>query len=729
MDKKTIILSLYTASLLFTNALYADADSVALEKAEVTTTITEDSGIGSIDTVDAKDIKVASSAELISPYKAISLEAGVDIRTEDPFGMDVTHKIRGKSNRNIGETLEGLPLKGIGPGGGLSTMVDIENVQSINIEKGAIKADSGFGYGSDNGMVDMQIKKPAHKFSSEVKQALGSYNFTKTYLRVDSGDIADTARVFVSGSYTEADKFKGEGKSPQRKNFAVGVSNSAGSKIKWEVYGIYNDEKKHRYKGLTYEQSKDLSRYRDYDYNTVLTGDPAIDSSYYDHNKEDFQTYTLLAKLEVPLSSKDSVAFRPYFLNDNGYGYYGSGDKVIDWLIDHNTYGAVLEYVHQFDNAKVKAGYWYQEDEPPGPPTGRKLRTADTLEFIKWERIVKAKKKHTFSAPFLTYEQQFGNTIFEAGLKYLWLSSPELVSYNTAGIGDVSYDEALAEVSQVDFTLPSNRYEIFLPNVGVTHYLNGSSSVKASYGRNYNTPNYSFGGGVTKYFSAIGNDEALLQSMWADLKPEESDNFDLGYTYDGVEAAFTSTLFYSKVKNVGGTFYDPALDYTYQQNTAEAESYGLELSAAYHLNSKLLLKGAATYNHYAFTTDIQSSAGSYIKTKGNQLPDVPLFFANISAEYDLAGFKIVPVVRYLGKRYVDVEHNYSIDPHYLMDISINKDFKLSQDQILQLSLACTNLFDKAYIATFSASEINVKPEVTYTVGAPRTLFGSLSYKF
>lgn len=728
MENRKIVLSLLTSSLLCT-VLYAEPKAYDVDEVNVEAEVQEESSIGTGSVVGAKEIEVTSSAELLNPYKAISLEAGVDIRTKDPFGMEVSHKIRGKADRNIGETLEGLPLKGIGPGGGLSTMVDIENVQSVSVEKGPVKADSGFGYGSDNGMVDMKLQKPSNAFSTEFKQALGSYDFRKTYLRVDSGEIADRAKFFLSGSLTKADKFKGEGESPNRKNVALGVASTSNQEVEWEVYGIYNDEKKHNYMGLTYAQSKDLSRYKDYDYNTKLTGDSAQDSKYYDRNRQDFQTYTIISKLKVPLSQRDTVTFRPYFLNDKGYSYSGSGTKVIDWLVDHDTYGGVLEYAHEFDDAKIKAGYWYQEDEPPGPPTARKLRSADTMDFLQWERIIKVNKKHTFNAPFLTYEQRFERTILDAGLKYLWLGAPKLTSYDTAGIGDISYERALSQVSSVDFILPSQTHEIFLPNIGITHYLNDTSSLKASYGRNYNTPSYGFGGSMLKYFSAIGEDEALLQKMWSDLKPEESDNVDIGYTYEGSDFSFTSTLFYSKVKNVGGTFYDPVLDYTYQQNTAEAESYGIELSAGYQVLSNLFIKGAATYNHYAFTTDIESSAGAFIASKDNQLPDVPLFYANLAAEYELGGYTIVPIVRYLGKRYVDVEHQYSVDSHVVVDLSINKDFKIDEKHTLSLSLACTNLLDEAYISTFSASEINVKPETTYTVGAPRTLFLSLSYRY
>lgn len=686
----------------------------------------DESGIGSTKRVSAKEIKIFSSAELLNPYKAISLEPGVDIRSNDPFGMDITHKIRGKSDRNIGETLEGLPIKGIGPGGGLSTMMDIENVSSIAIEKGAIKADSGFGYGSDNGMVDMKIKKPSKDFSYNIKQAIGSYDFSKTYIRVDSGEIDDKAKFFVSSSFTNADKFKGEGESPNRKNFAIGIASTSTQDIEWEVYGIYNDEKKHIYRGLTYAQSKDLSRYKDLDYNRLKSG-TNNDGNYYDNNKQDFQTYTILAKLKAPLSSDSSLSFKPYFLNDKGYSYTGNGTtgKVIDWLVDHNTFGGVLEYEKNIDTSKIKIGYWYQEDEPPGPPTSRKIRDTD-LNFQKWERIIEVGKNHTFSAPFLTYEQTFGNTILEAGLKYLWLSSPNLISYNTTGIGDISYETALSQASLVDFTLPSNTYEVFLPNIGVTHYLNDDSYIKASYGRNYNTIGYGFN--MTSYFNHPSVNEAKLQEMWADLKPEESDNFDIGYNFSGEKSAFETTLFYSKVKNVGGNFYDPVYNLEIFQNSAEAESYGLEVAGEYKILHNLLLKASATYNKYAFTTDIQSASNSYIAAKGNQLPDVPLFYGNISAEYNINGYKIAPIVRYLGKRYVDVTHNYNIDANYLVDLSISKDFTIDKHK-LEFSLSCTNLLDEEYISTINASDININPNTTYIVGAPRTFFASLSYRY
>lgn len=716
IDKK-ICLSLL-ATIMLCNPLIASDDSTKLEGVEaIDDAIIDDSTIGSKNVATSKKIKMQNSAELFNPYKAISLEPGVDIRFNDPWGMSITHKIRGKANRNIGETIEGLPIKGIGPGGGLSTMVDIENIDYINVEKGAIKADSGFGYGSDNGMVDMRMLKPSKKSGVYLKQSLGSEDFTKTFLRVDSGELANMVRVFVSASFSEADKYKGKGKGFNRKNVEFGISNASNSKIEWEFYGIYNDQFNHNYKGLTYEQSKDLKRYSKLDYQT--TNKSASD--YYDYNRQDFETYSLFGKIKAPIADETYVSFRPYFLHDQGDSYATNGVNIQDWIVSHDTIGGVLELETRLKEAKFKAGWWYQEDEPPGPPTSQKLLKPDTLEFVKWQTLVEVIKKHTFNSPYITYEQTFGDNLVEAGLKYLLVSSPELKTYKTTGVPDGSYKDALNSATNEAFTRDSHTYEVFLPNIGITHFLDNYSNVKLSYGRNWNTLAYS------NYKETYTAD--VVKKMYDMLRPEESDNFDIGYNYEDKKLTFSSTLFYSRVKNVGGSFYDVALDDTVSQNSAKATSYGLELFGGYNFSNNFSLNASATYNHYAFDTDMQSAASTWIKTKGNQHPDVPKFFGNVWAEYDLLGYKITPIFRYTGKRYVDAEGKYNVNAFWIADLSINKTYKLQDNHFVDLSISATNLFNKKYISTFSASDINVKTDITYTVGSPRAVFASLAYRF
>ena len=732
--KRTWNLSICTAFILSVSVYAFAAEEYVLPKVNVegesSVDKTSDTVIGTKNVATSSEIKLFDSAELINPYKAISLVPGVDVRFNDPFGMDITHKIRGKSDRNIGETLEGLPLKGIGPGGGLSSMMDIENIEYVTVEKGAIKADSGFGYGSDNGMVDMHIKAPSNDLGVALKQSFGSDNFMKTYMRVDSGNVSDIAKFFISVSTTDADKWKGEGKAVDRKNFEFGAASTSEQAIKWELYGIYNNEKKNSYQGLTYEQSKKLSTYKNLDYQTT---NPSL-TSYYDYNRQDFETYAILGKVEIPLSNEDSLTFRPYYLKDKGTSWSTNSSRIIEWIVDHDTYGLVTEYAHEIEDGKIKLGYWYQQDEPPGPPTSRKLRYPGTYSFDKWERLIDVEKNSIFHAPYITVTKAIGDTIIEGGLKYLWLSTPTLTSYSTNGIGDISYDDALSSATNEQFTLNSKTYGIFLPNIGATHYLNNNSYVRANYGRNYNTPQYGLGGSVITYYNSSSSpayhNEALLQQMWNDLKPEESDNFDIGYGYENGNWKIDTTLFYSAVKNVAGSFFDPALNFTYAQNIAKARSFGAEIASGYRFLENLNVNLSLTYNQYEFTEDVQTAAGTNVESKGKQIPDVPEFMGNLSAVYDVYGYKLIPVLRYLGKRYAEVENKYSVDPYWLLDFSINKEYTLSDKNKLELSLSVTNLLDEEYISTVSTSDTSTNATTaTYIVGAPRSVFFSIQYKY
>lgn len=693
-------------------------------------------------TVDKSVIDVQGGAGQISPYQAISTVPGVDIRTLDPYGMSISHRIRGKSNRNIGETLEGLPLKGIGPGVGLGTMVDLENVESIAVSKGAISADSGLGFGTDEGMVDMRMKRPSNIFHATLKQTMGEDNFSRSYLRFDTGNLFNVARGFASGSYTNADKWKGKGESPDgRKNFALGIAGATGQPVEWELYTIYNRDRGHSYRGLNYDQAKHLSTYYDYDYNSILTGIPAKDAYYYDYNRQDFLTYTYFGRVKVPVPFIDqaSLTFRPYYLKDKGYSYAGgisgtSGGYVTDWRVDHDCYGGVLEYEQKIMNARIKAGYWYGEAKSPGPPTTQIKRTiapgTGALVFDSWTKLVEVNDRSHFNSPYATADAKYGPFSINGGLRYLWWTTPSLTSYKTKGIGDVGAEKALEMATDKKFSVDGKTYGIFLPNIGATYKLSRPITLRANYGRNYSTPEYGFGGQLDSLYSR-GYTEAQLQKLWKDkVRPEESDNYDLGINIIFGKFFAETTLFYSLTKYVSGSFYDPGLNETYSQNTGKAFSMGVETLLGYTFTKNLYATLSFMYNNYECTSDYRTATGYVIQAKGNQMPDAPLYMGNLTVNWEMGGLTISPTARYLGKRYADVENKYNLDPCFLVDLNVKYKMKLIKDYSMTLAVSATNLLDKKYIATVSGGNTSIgETAQTYNVGAPRTVFASLQLDF
>lgn len=698
--------------------------------------IQDESSVGTREVVSREKIQTFHNNGMINAYQAISLEPGVDVRYNDPSGTNVSYKIRGKSSRGHGLILEGLPFKGIGIGQPIENVIDMENIDSITVEKGAIAANGSFGFGN---LIDMRFMRPADRFSATAKQALGSNSFSKSFVRLDSGELGEL-RAFFSGSVTDADKFKGTGKAVDRKNFAFGLGGGSPGGVEWEVFGIHNDQQRDLYKGLNHAQSTDLSRNWKLDYNPVKTGNAASDIGYYAHNREDYRVSTILGKLKLPFGEGASLTFRPYFLNDRGNAYAGSSrtmvnfvqrqNVVVESLLDHDTFGAVLEYEKKWQDSRLNIGYWHGEHEPPGPPTARKARDTD-LNFIGWVNLYGVGNRHSFDVPYVAFAQTFDKTLVDVGLKHLSLTTANYISYNTTGLGDVSYSQAKAQAGGVDFSLPSNTYTVWLPSIGATRFLNETSSIKASYGRNYDMPEIGWASSAISYFNQLGKDEKKLQELWATrIRPQESDDFDLDYRHSSGRFAFASTLYYKRLKYISTSIYDPAVNLTYSQNSGDGRSYGLEFGSSYRVSNDLSLNLAFSYNDSAFTSDVRTGVNTTVAAKGKQLPDRPRYYGNISAVYELDGFRIAPVLRYLGKRYADVLNQYSVGATWLADLSVEKDVAMGRGHRLQFALSAMNLFDKKYISTISTSDVNTDQGApTYMVGATRGVFASVQYKY
>ncbi len=698
----------------------------------------EESIVGTTEYVNKSTIDIQGGGAQTNVYNAISTIPGVDIRTYDPYGMSLSHKIRGKSNRNIGEVLEGLPLKGIGPGGGVATLVDLENVESIEVTKGAVTADNGFGYGSAEGMVDMHIMQASEDFGGTVKQAFGSNDFSRSYVRVDTGNIGNLLKAFVSGSYTEAEKWKGKGDSPDgRKTLGFGVSSTEGRSIEWELNAFYNHDIQNSYRGLNYEQSRDLSKYYDYDYNESLIGNSADDARYYDYNRRDFETYTIIGKLTVPVVDQGAVTFRPYYLMDKGYSYSGgvSGDTgyVVDWMVEHDTYGGVLEYEHSLENSRIKVGYWYGEDQPPGPPISQKkyniVSGTSDLVFDSWKILRKPTDNSHFNSPFVSADTTIHGFRINAGIRYLWWTTPSLTSYNGKGVGDVSVPEAIA-LSTKKFHVDGDTYGLFLPNIGISRDITDVVTLKASYGRTYSTPQYGFGNTLDSLYGK-GYTEVRLQDLWENsIRPEESDNFDLGAVFSFDRFYMEPTLFYTRTKYAAGSFYDPILNETYNQNIGEAVSMGAEMLLGYTFTQNLDASLSFMYNNYECTSDYTTATGYVIQADGHQMPDAPLYLANLNLNWEIAGIMISPTLRFQGKSYADVENEFSVDSYFLADLGMSYRFDHVTKNGLTLRLSAQNLLDEEYIARVSGGNTSVgETRQTYTVGAPRSIVVSLQADF
>ncbi|WP_242095719.1 TonB-dependent receptor [Sphingomonas sp. CROZ-RG-20F-R02-07] len=146
----------------------------------------------------------------ISPLKALQTLPGVTFLTADPWGnneQNISLFIHGFNAQQLGYTLDGVPLgdQNYGNFNGLSPQRAIisEDVGRVTLASGA--GDLGTASTSNlGGTIDTFSSDPHATRGVTLSQTFGSYSTFRTYARIDSGDLGDGTRFYVSGVRQDA---------------------------------------------------------------------------------------------------------------------------------------------------------------------------------------------------------------------------------------------------------------------------------------------------------------------------------------------------------------------------------------------------------------------------------------------------------------------------------------------------------------------------------------------
>ena len=146
----------------------------------------------------------------VSPLKAIATLPGVLYVTADPWGNNEQNAqifIHGFAANQLGYTMDGIPLgdQSYGNYNGLSPQRALisENVGRVVVATGAgdLATPSNSNLG---GTVETFSSDPLAKFGIQAAQTIGSYSTSRTYLRLDTGDIGGGNYLYVSGTRQHA---------------------------------------------------------------------------------------------------------------------------------------------------------------------------------------------------------------------------------------------------------------------------------------------------------------------------------------------------------------------------------------------------------------------------------------------------------------------------------------------------------------------------------------------
>lgn len=292
------------------------------------------------------DVEIQKILPGVSPLKAIQTLPGVLYITADPWGNNEQNAqmfIHGFASNQLGYTMDGIPLgdQSYGNYNGLSPQraVISENVGRVVVATGAgdLATPSNSNLG---GTVETFSSDPQKEFGVRAAQTFGSYSASRTYLRIDSGDIGGGNSAYISGVRQRARAWDFDGIQKGWQANAKFVHDSDAGKL--TLYFDYNDMTQPNEDATVFYKPSaggtataaqlftpytkpffypDFDGYRT-NYLTPLGNTPAAEGSNYRNYYSDAQRtdYLGYARYDAHLSDKITWSTTGYYHHNDGAG-------------------------------------------------------------------------------------------------------------------------------------------------------------------------------------------------------------------------------------------------------------------------------------------------------------------------------------------------------------------------------------------------------------------------
>ena len=703
--------------------------------------------------VDEGGIDIASGGGGANTLRSVANLPGVNAPAIDPYslanlpGGSKGLRIRGMVSQHGDSlsTVDGIPLAGINPGLGNTWLINNENLSRATLYQGPVPS-SVNSYFTAAGVIDSQILWPKDKMGAEASQSFGSYGFLRSFGRVDSGYILNnTTKFFVSGSWTDADKWRGYGQSPNDMgNFAAGVETHPIDSLDIKAFVGHANYQADTYAGLTYAQARDLSNYRTYDFWPVLLNPATSLVKWQGYNKQSFNNWTTFAEINYHITGDTILTLKPYFLSENGYYLDGMATGMVrKWLINHDYYGGIAELKTRYADTSFTFGYWGGVGELPGPPSAWQMyapNAAGGLTFKSWGILADATTPNIYQAAYAMADRRFDALRVQAGFRYLWTTMPGINEMNTAGVGNVDYNTALALSSVPIWKQSVNSFTVgtALPFLALSYDLTKDLQLRASGGVNSDAPGYDVWPTYQQNAAAFLAKGLTANMLWSQIRPATCDAVDLGFSYKFATplgaASLEPTFFYARNYNQN-VAYDPGIGTAYSQNVANSRTLGGQGLIRLQPREDLSLFAALSYQSMVFVSDLPALPGASAATiaatrvNGMQMPDVPPWVATLGGEWRYnSHLSITPIVNLVSQVFGDTAHTQPIPGYGTVDLKISWRQPLPVGEV-EASLMATNLFNQAYIGQISSGYYqSTSASGIYYPGAPRAVVAKLDWK-
>jgi iron complex outermembrane receptor protein len=693
-------------------------------------------------TVKKEEIQTRAGAGSVNIFKAVELTPSVNVQTDDAYGLSGgSIRIRGFDNTQIGVTIDDMPLNDSGnfalyP----HEYADVENLETVTITRGSVNKRSPF-YTEIGGAIKVRTAPPKSKFTNTLGLKFGSYNFKRAFYRLDTGYLfgnKSLPKIFFSYSHTEADKWKGPGGAPQyRDHYTLGIAQTIGI-LDYEFYYDRNVQLNYLYRPFTYAETKDGNIFRSRDYtNKLIPGNTANNVLYYEFYQNPYTNQQYRAIFNLNFTDKVSLNFKPYMWIGRGSGTSAdikslpSGTKALFFTESFNYTdrpGFTTELKVDLPyNSKFFLGYWYEYADLKQWKPSRSVTVNSDGTYTLNNSTSPAynsiqRTKTTTNTPYVSLESKelLGKLDLNLGFRFASIKR-KFDNYNTTRLPyypeDGVYDDPrLTKDANKSY---EKTYKKTLPNIGLGFSVLDNLYLYASFAKNFRVPmNYS----PAQPQDDKGKPTGSAQFVADQLKPEESDSYDLGarLTYDKFYIAPTAYIVRYKNRLIPTT--DPNNPHIlYIRNAGKVDAKGFELEVGANPMPKTNIYASFSYNEAKFKDDVFYDGNTKYNIKDNSVPDTPRYMVKLGSRFDVHDFKVSPSVQFIGSRYGDFTNKEKVDNYTIVNLSatrkIYKYFDLYMDVV--------NLTNQKYVGRINPGTTSG----TYYAGAPFTISFGINGRF
>jgi len=586
-------------------------------------------------------------------------------------------RVRGVSGQSTNVTINGIPYNDAESLGTFWVNLPdfASSVESLQLQRGVGSSTNGSGaFGASINILTEGFSKTP---SAEVSTAFGSFNTQKYTVEANTGALNDHFAVSARLSQIKSDGFTDRASSDLKSYFLQGSYFDDNTLIKAVVFGgkevtyqswYGNDEMTNSFLGLP----ESVTDERTFNIAGIQFDDAGNFEGYYDtqvdnYNQDHYQLHWN-EKLNNNWSTNlglnytygrgyyeeyvdDYLYQNIYFSNESTFDFLGLDPIVVDgqtiesmdyirrkWL-DNDFYVINANAIYKNDKINLNFGGTFS------------LYEGDHFGEIVWSRYAP-----TLESRDRYYEGSARKADASFFTKATYKINDKLSFYGDLQYRDINYDTQGLSSDVVEFAIDKN-FGFFNPKVGVSYNLNDKNNFYASFARANREPSRSD-------FEAN-----------EDVKPEQLNDFELGWRYSSPKLIFNANAYYmayneqlvltGALDNVGAPI---------RANSGESYRLGIELESAVEITKKFNIQANIALSSNKNKNQFASIDGEFRSLGDTNIAYSPEIVAGSALNFlPIPNLKLTWLSKYVGEQYMgNVDSEFSkLDAYFVNDFNLS----------------------------------------------------------